>query len=166
MNPDLNLLDEEFGTDARQRVRVRPGGLLVRETLFPTIRAVIASWSFVRRFFRDDRLICRSDDGEFAARGRACLGCPDRSACVPRIRLLLDACTVPGPARTAPSADLLPPALVLEIAYTSARNFAGYARSLALARGGLSDVPTLVAVLDRGHWGEVRFVPNPDPVQP
>lgn len=163
MSADLKLLAEAFAPRARGLVRVHPQGFRIGESTYPVLRATLASWSLVRKLFRDERLICRSENGEVSTGGKDCETCGDRAQCSPRLRVFLEAATGLSPAGAAASGD--PESLgslVLELNATSCRNFLAHARRMAAATIEIPDLPVRMSIIDRGQWGEVRFAPDPD----
>lgn len=159
MTDDLKLLNEEFTTPTRARARVLPGGFAVEETEYLALRGRIASWTLVRKRFREQRLVCWSNDGEHAVSGQACEPCTLRRECSRRIRLSLE--RVQGE-RAAGTSCLGP--LVLELNFTSARNFLAYAHQLAQGHLEVPELPARLTVTDHGSWGEVGFVLLREPV--
>ncbi len=158
MTDDLKLLNEEFATPPRARARVLPSGFAVEETEYVALRGRIAAWTLVRKRFREERLVCSSNDGERSVSGQACDGCAFRRECSRRIRLSLE--RVQGE-RAAGTSCL--GALVLELNFTSCRNFLAYAHQLALGHLEVPELPARLTVTDHGSWGEVSFVLLRDP---
>lgn len=164
MTADLELLSEAFVPRARTWVRVQPDGFRIGESTVPVLRATLASWTLVRKLFREERLICRSENGEGSTGGKECETCRDRVACTPRLRIFLEAASgLPPGAKGCESADGLG-ALVLEINATSGRNFLAHAQRMAAAGIEVPEVAVRMTVIHRGQWGEVCFAPDPDPV--
>jgi hypothetical protein len=164
MTADLKLLAEAFVPRAGTWVRVQPDGFRIGESTVPVLRATLASWTLVRKLFREDRLICHSENGEVSTGGKGCKTCRDRVACIPRLRILLEAATgLPPDANGCTTADPLG-ALVLEINATSCRNFLAHAQRMATADIEVPDLPVRMTVIHRGQWGEVCFAPDPDPI--
>ena len=153
MITDLKLLNEAFAEPTSARARVLPGGFAVDGATFSALRGRIASWTLVRKLFREERLVCWSNGGERSASGRLCADCPSRGECGRRLRLFLE--EVEG--EHADGGRRLG-GITLEMNFTSGRNFLAYAQRLACAQLEVQDVPARLTVIDRGGWGEVCFV--------
>jgi hypothetical protein len=145
-------LPTRFG-DLLRRVFVRYATVTARGILLPPARAPVPEVTATliratpaRTFYRDRRPVCRSLDAVRSLKGRACAGCPDRAACTPQILVDIEV-------------DGMPYRLLL--AYTSARNFVLLVERLATAGRSLEKARLRITVLDRGHFGEVRFTTDP-----
>jgi hypothetical protein len=164
MNGDLKLLREELEARSRDLSRIQPNGLLIGDFTYPEIRGVIMSWAMLRKFFRNRRPVCWSDDGETGLGAKQCADCRDRSQCGVRVRVHLERCEPVTGAPGDRSRLALPSCVDLELNFTSCVNFHRYAELLALDQVELSDFPTRLTVVSRGDWGEVRFTKDPDQV--
>lgn len=127
---------------------VTPGGIVLPPATAPVreITATLVRASPARTLYRERRPVCRSLDDAPSLTGRACAGCPDRPSCTPQVLLDLEI-------------DGFPYRLLL--AYTSAKNFLLLAERLATTGRPLENARLRLAVLDRGHFGEVRFAADP-----
>jgi hypothetical protein len=69
-------------------VKLRPEGFEFHGEVRETIEArFLERPEPVRKLFEGGRLVCYAPDGEVSRSGRACVGCPDRGRCQPRLRL-------------------------------------------------------------------------------
>lgn len=161
MKPDLDRLDVEFALQAAPNVRVTSEGFVVGNgPPERTLPGVVLDWTQVRKYFRDQKLVCWSSDAVRGVGGKRCETCSDRSRCSLRIRIALERAAGPEPAASGLTASER--LLTLEFSYTSCRNFLSYARRIRDTDGDLSRVPTRMSVVPRGHWGEVKFEVDAD----
>jgi hypothetical protein len=125
-------------------LKVSPQGLHIADEVLPAVQARILAWSPARTLYRDKRPICRSLDGvvSITHTERRCEPCDLNSQCTVQVRI-----------------DLLigGRAYRLLLAYTSASNFLVYAADLSARNLTVDDVEHRLHVVDRGHFGEVRF---------
>lgn len=165
MTTELKLLGEEFASPTRELVRVHPGAFGVKGATYARIRATISSWTLVRKLFREERLVCRSNDGERSSTGTTCDPCPSRAACSRRLRLTLEEATgVPWVGSDGAPQDVPLGPLVLELNFTSSQNFLAYARHLDAVDLEVPELPVRLAVVDHATWGEVCFTRSPNPL--
>jgi hypothetical protein len=125
---------------------VRPHGIVVPgEGSHPEISAQILDHGAARTLYQDRKPRCRSLDAIRAVDDskRLCALCAERARCTPQIRLNLVF-------RAKPYRILL--------AYTSAKNFLFYATEIRLRELELPNIVTSIRCLNRGTWGELRFV--------
>ena len=127
-------------------LKVQPHGFLLRGQALHSFDATIQNASLVRKKFQDKTLVCYSPDGFFSKTGLSCKDCPDDRGCRSRVRLLLS-----------PSDPSLPDPLLLELPFSSARNFFHFEAHLHQAGLPLYQTLTRFAVVPRGSWGEVIF---------
>lgn len=125
---------------------VRPGGfeLEKRAPLQPAIEAKILGFGPARTLYKMQRPDCRSLDAvqSITHRDRRCAECTLRERCTPQVRLDLVV--------DAHSYRLL-------LAYTSARSFLTHVAELQRRGIALERVRHRILVVDRGHFGELRF---------
>jgi hypothetical protein len=142
VRPDPAFLEELLQKTLTRYLPVRPGGLEIDGRLVPAVKARILSFGGARTLYRGRKPRCRSLDAVRSLLHKDCGDCPDRKHCTPQVRLELDV-------------DGLPFRLLL--AFSSARNFLFYARDLKKQGANLEATATLISVLDRNSWGELRF---------
>ena len=93
--------------------------------------------------YKNGKPSCRSLDGVRSLKTKkACSSCRNRNKCTPQFRL-----------------DLMHSAGLLRflLAYTSARNYMFFLSSLHRQQCPVEGSTITIDVIDRGHWGELRF---------
>lgn len=129
-------------------VRVLPSGLEVASgEVLPSISAEILSFQHARTLYQNRKPACRSLDGiQSLTGGRACSSCLLRKSCTPQICL-----------------DFLHDGMPLRLmlAYTSARNFLAFLVEQRNKKRPMEGESVVIAVRDRGRWGEVCFLAEP-----
>ena len=130
----------EFGRECYSYVKVTPRGFKVdvNNDLVEGFRGRVDRATVIRKLFEDGVLTCDSKDG---VRGRDEIICAQcrHARCRPMMRIHFLCAGIH---------------LVIDLAPTSAQNL------VALEQRGDVDLETAelnIAVLDRGHWGEVTF---------
>ena len=126
-------------------LRVQSQGFLLGNRSFPSLLVNIKDASLVRKKFKDRKLVCYSPDGEFSKEGSRCKDCTEHG-CNSRIRLVLN-----------PLDPSLPSPLLVELSFTSVRNFFEYESHLSQEGIPLYDTQTMISVVPRGSWGEIIF---------
>ena len=142
MRPDPAFLEELLEKCLTRFLPVRPGGLEIDGRLVPAAQARVLSFGGARTLYRGRKPRCRSLDALTSLQHKDCGECFDRKHCTPQVRLDLHL-------------DGQPVRLLL--AFSSARNFLFYARDLQKQGLRPEAVDTLLTVLDRHSWGELRF---------
>jgi hypothetical protein len=142
MRPDPAFLEELLEKCLTRYLPVRPGGLEIDGRLVPAVKARILSFGGARTLYRGRKPLCRSLDAVRSLKHTDCGDCPERKHCTPQVRLDL-------------RIDGQPFRLLL--AFSAARNFLFYARDLQKQGLQPEAVDTLLTVLDRHSWGELRF---------
>lgn len=150
-SPDSNervRLRQAFRKPTYLPVRVTFRGFEVADGHYETLQGTVIRVSLARKLFRDGIFTCSSSDGVRADDGKECDSCR-HPLCQPRLRLQL----------------LVQRALiyVLELPSTSADNFFTLEDQLEREGVDLTDCVVRLAVIDRGHWGEVSFERVPQP---
>lgn len=127
---------------------VRPEGLEVRPgEVVDSVAARLLGFHAARTLYEQRRPTCRSLDGVRAQTGgRACAECLFRKRCTPQICVEL-------------WLDGLPVRLML--AFTSLRNFLGFVEARRKKGNTVEGTNLLIAVRNRGHWGELCFLADP-----
>lgn len=123
-------------------LNVRPHGMIIEGQPRGTIKARILAKGPARTLYRGRRPHCRSLDSIRSTDGKICSECYDFKHCTSQVRLHL--LCEDEPYR-------------LLLAYTSAKNFLLYCDLLATKRLDVIKVTTVISVVDRGSWGELRF---------
>ena len=129
-------------------VTVRPDGLEVWPgEVVDSAAARLLSFHAARTLYEQRRPTCRSLDGVRAQTAqRTCAECLFRKRCTPQIcvELWLDGV----PAR-------------LLLAFPSLRNFLGFVEGRRRKGEPVEGANILIAVRNRGHWGEACFLADP-----
>jgi hypothetical protein len=143
-----SVLHDLFASSFARYLAVRPTGLqMPHGLLVSSLRVTLRDSRPARTFYRDHQPQCRSLDGlRSVTQDRACADCLLRSTCTPQIHI-----------------DLLHEAVPyrLLLAYTSARNFLLFLSHLGKQGRGLPQSDVILSVLNRGRWGELRFISSP-----
>ena len=143
---DVHPLREILERMLVKYLTVRPKGFLLADDrrLETTIQARILGYGGARTLYRGRQPQCRSLDGikSMTPKGRECSECPNRSRCIPQVRLDL-------------FVEQLPFRLLLS--FTNARNFLEYCAKLKRRDTSLEEILHRIDVVDRGSWGELRF---------
>lgn len=148
MRHDVSTMHDLVFASCARYVRVLPTGLEVSlAQIVPSLCVQVLAWRSARTLYEKRRPVCRSLNGIQAIGGaRACASCLLRPRCTPQICLeLLD--------------DGVPRRLLL--AYTSAANFLEFSARCQKAGRALEGSEAILSVVDRGSWGEVRFLAAP-----
>jgi hypothetical protein len=110
----------------------------------PSLNCRILNYGAARTLYHNRRPVCRSLDAVNAIGNakKLCQQCLDRKHCTGQVRLdlLFENC----PYR-------------LLLAYTSAKNFLLYTGKLAEQKLEIQTIDTMIIVINRGSWGELRF---------
>lgn len=129
-------------------VTVHPEGLSLRPgEVVDSLAATLLGFHAARTRYESRRPACRSLDGVRAqTEGRTCAECLFRKRCTPQVCVDL-------------WVDGLPARLLL--AFTSLRNFLAFVNARRKKGESVEGGNILIAVRNRGHWGEVYFLSNP-----
>ena len=138
---DRQRLREAFRKLIYLPVRVVSDGFRIAQGHYEELRGRIVKTSLARRLFEQGALACSSFDGIRAEDGTLCDEC-QHPCCQPRLRMLLA------------YEQLI---YVLDLPATSAQNYFAFEDQVASEAARVIDCTVRVAVLDRGHWGEVTF---------
>jgi hypothetical protein len=150
-NATQPVLTDLFADAFARYLAVRPGGLqMPHGPIVQTLRARLLACRPARTLYENHQPRCRSLDGiQSVTEARTCAACLLRKTCTPQIYLELLCNHVP---------------YRLLLAYTSARNFMLFTSRLRQQGRPLENTDILISVLDRGRWGELRFLtPPPQP---
>lgn len=144
----LDPLREILHAARARYLTVRPEGLLLDESGPPLARvtAKIFGHGGARTLYRGRQPHCRSLDGVRALDdpAKSCRTCYLRKHCTPQVRVDLEIAGRP---------------YKLLLAYTSARSFLAYVEAMTKAGRDPIETATMITVVSRGSWGELRFEP-------
>lgn len=124
---------------------ITPAGIILTVTDKPynPLLVSIVSYKSARTRYVNRHPVCRSLNGIAAINGRKrCVACEDKRVCTPQIALEIIYRAVP---------------FRILIAYTSAKNFLLFMKSLYTHHQQLENTTVEISVIDRGRWGEVCF---------
>ena len=125
---------------------IRPQGLLFEgETVpVPTVKATIVGHGGARTLYSGRQPRCRSLNGQHAVddRKKWCRDCRMKAHCTPQVCVYLNI-------------DQRPYRLLLS--YTSGRRFLEYHEALVTQGIDPRGITTVITVINRGSWGELRF---------
>ncbi len=126
-------------TVTRAGLRLRREPKPVRE-----VSARVLGFGGAKTLYRKHRPVCRSLNGVISVTDptRSCATCDDRRGCTNQVRVDLVIHTS---------------AYRCLLAFTSAENFLRYDAGLRQQGNEIEAVDTLIRVVDRGTWGELRF---------
>ena len=122
-------------------VKIAKDGFRIDDDLTTSIEGRVVKTMLLRKRFDGSVLICDSQDGITARNGTACDSCR-HPICRPQLRIYVHDGVVSH---------------VIDLAATSARNFFRVEDEVARRELSLADVVVRLTVVDRHHWGEVRF---------
>jgi len=124
-------------------VRVRPQGFEVDGETLRELAGRVHKTQLARKLFEQGKLVCDSNDGEFARNGRRCRDCELKdSTCRPFLRLYLE--TGEGTA-------------LIDLNKPSAERLFEIEDAVRDAKLDLHKIDLRLTVTDHGRWGEVRF---------
>jgi len=146
MKPDTEIYQQILHPVPARYLNVRPQGIELssEQAPLPSLTVRILHDRPARTLYRSRHPICRSLDGLKAIDRpeRRCALCPDLNVCTPQVQLLLLSGQVP---------------YRLLLAYTSAKNFLLYQSKMEEKGRQISEIWTLIRVVNRGNWGELKF---------
>ena len=144
IKPIKDILGDILADTFATYVQVLPHGLrLPAGSVIPQITGELFRSSPARTLYKNGKPSCRSLDGVRSLKTKkACSSCRNRNKCTPQFRL-----------------DLMHSAGLLRflLAYTSARNYMSFLSSLHRQQCPVEGSTITIDVIDRGHWGELRF---------
>ncbi len=153
MNAAPSVLSDLFADAFARYLAIRPGGLqMPYGPLVSSLSVRLLAFSPARTLYENHHPRCRSLDGiQSIGEHRPCASCQRRPRCTPQIYLQL-------------LHDHVPYRLLL--AYSSARNFMLFLSRLRQQGLPVENAPAILSVLDRGRWGELRFISPPSTPPP
>jgi radical SAM protein with 4Fe4S-binding SPASM domain len=145
----LAPLREIIAASSARYALITPQGILLPCASAPynPLAATIVTHKPARTRYVNKQPVCRSLNGIQSLQDNArCATCDHRRACTPQIALELLYRTVP---------------FRLMLAYTSAKNFLAFLRTLHAPNQRIEGASVEITILDRGKWGEARFSLTP-----
>jgi len=128
-----------------------PKGIVLPSSSTPynPLSATIVTYKPARTRYLNKKPVCRSLNGIRSLHDNApCVSCDYRRTCTPQIALEIHYRAIP---------------FRIMLAYTSAKNFLDFLRTLHLNNRNVENTFVEISVLDRGKWGEAKFaLPNID----
>lgn len=125
-------------------VQIRPDGIkLENGSIYPRLEAEVLSFSPARTRYKKHHPVCRSIDGIQTIHAEGwCSSCALRKDCTGQIRL-----------------DLIHRSAVIRLllSHASMRNFMLFLSTLKQQKIQLKAESIIIKVLNRGHWGELKF---------
>jgi hypothetical protein len=131
-------------TSARYAL-INPQGILLPSAASPynPLLVTIVTYKPARTRYINKQPVCRSLNGIHSLQDKiSCATCDYRRTCTPQIALEVLYRSVP---------------FRLMLAYTSAKNWLAFLRTLQAPHQRIEGAVVNIAVLDRGNWGEARF---------
>lgn len=128
----------EFGRACYSYVRVTPKGFDVDGEIIEHLRGHVVKAAVIRKRFENGELVCESKDGIVGKDGLVCDQCRH-----PRCRPMMRIHFLCGGVH-----------LVIDLAPTSSQNLVALEQRDHV---NLATTELQIAVVDRGHWGEVVF---------
>ena len=141
----LAPLREIIASACSRYASISPGGILLPSSPTPynPLPAIIVSYTPARTRYVDKKPICRSLNGVQSLNDKTpCVRCDYRRTCTPQIALQIQYKGVP---------------FRIMLAYTSAKNFMSFLRTLHMANTPYENACIEISVTDRGKWGEAIF---------
>jgi hypothetical protein len=142
---NLAPLREIIAASSARYAQITPRGILLPSASQPynPLPASIVTYKPARTRYVNKQPVCRSLNGIQSLQDNfRCAICDHRRTCTPQIALEVLYRTVP---------------FRLMLAYTSAKNFLAFLRTLHAPNQCIEGAFVEITVLDRGKWGEARF---------
>lgn len=122
-------------------VKVLPKGFCVEDEVLKELKGRIVRSRLIRKRFEENTLVCDSSDGERSREGKVCAECSHED-CLPFLRILLFSDGISH---------------VIDLAFTAANNFFCMEDQAEACGEKIREWNLSLKVVNRGHWGEVRF---------
>lgn len=125
---------------------ITPRGIVLPLSPAPynPLPVTIIAHKSARTLYVNRHPFCRSLNGINSINGRGrCICCDDKRSCTPQICL-----------------DILYQSIPFRImlAYTSAKNFIAFCKTFQSSQRYIDEASTEISVINRGRWGEARFM--------
>jgi len=124
---------------------ITPAGIILAGSDMPynPLPVTIVTYKSARTRYVNRYPLCRSRNGISAVNGqKRCIPCEEKRVCTPQISLEVMYRVVP---------------FRILIAYTSAKNFLMFTKTLFARHQQLEQIRVEISVIDRGRWGEACF---------
>jgi len=141
----LAPLREIIAATSARYAQITPQGILLPSAAssYNPLAVTIVTYKPARTRYVNKQPVCRSLNGIQSLQDNfRCATCDYRRTCTPQIALEILYRTVP---------------FRLMLAYTSAKNFLAFLRTLHAPNQRIEGAFAEITVLDRGKWGEARF---------
>jgi hypothetical protein len=142
---NLAPLREIIAASSARYARITPGGILLQSASSPynPLPVTIVTYKPARTRYVNKKPVCRSLNGIQSIQDNfRCATCDYHRTCTPQIALEILYRSVP---------------FRIMLAYTSAKNFLAFVRTLHAPNQRIEGAFVEITVLDRGKWGEARF---------
>jgi len=140
---------EIIASAAARYARITPKGIRLpcAGNDYNPIDVALITYKPARTRYVNRHPLCRSLNGINALDTNVrCATCRDRTTCTPQIALDFSYRNVP---------------FRLMLAYTAAKNFMAFTRTLRPPHNTIDDASVRISVIDRGRWGEPNFTLMP-----
>lgn len=138
-------LREIITASSSRYAQISPRGILLPSAAshYNPLSVTIVTYKPARTRYVNKKPICRSLNGIHSLQNDyRCATCEYQRTCTPQISLEILYRSVP---------------FRLMLAYTSAKNFLAFLRTLHAPHQRIEGAQIMISVLDRGKWGEARF---------
>jgi hypothetical protein len=147
MLPIENLapLREIIASVCSRYALLTPKGIVLPSASNPynPLSVSLVTYKPARTRYVNKKPVCRSLNGIHSLTDKtACISCDYRRTCTPQIALEIQYRTVP---------------FRIMLAYTSAKNFLTFLRTLHPDSRRIENASVEISVIDRGKWGEAKF---------
>ena len=142
---NLAPLREIIASACSRYALIIPKGIVLPSSTTPynPLPATIVTYKPARTRYVNKKPLCRSLNGiQSLNDNSSCVCCDYRRTCTPQIALEIQYRNVP---------------FRIMLAYTSAKNFLAFLRTLHVNKNHFENAFIEIAVIDRGHWGEAMF---------
>jgi hypothetical protein len=122
-----------------------PKGIVLPTSSNPynPLPVTVVTYKPARTRYVNKKPVCRSLNAIYSLNDKAaCISCDFRRTCTPQIALEFLYRAVP---------------FRIMLAYTSAKNFLAFLRTLNPANSHIENASVEISVIDRGKWGEAKF---------
>jgi hypothetical protein len=141
----LAPLREIIAASTARYAQIAPGGIILPSAATPynPLAVTIVSYKPARTRYVNKQPVCRSLDGLQSLQDKCrCVSCEYHRTCTPQIALEFLYRAIP---------------FRIMLAYTSAKNFLAFMRTIHAPNQRIEGRVVHIEVLDRGKWGEARF---------
>jgi hypothetical protein len=142
---NLAPLREIIASVCSRYALLTPKGIVLPSSTNPynPLSVSIVTYKPARTRYVNKKPVCRSLNGIRSLNDNSiCVSCDYRRTCTPQIALEIQYRTVP---------------FRIMLAYTSAKNFFAFLRTLYPTNFHIENASVEISVIDRGKWGEAKF---------